>query len=141
MNTATKNRNESYENLKLSKRLQETYMVIKEKGPITPQKAMRYFSDKREIISVASRFTDLRDRGFIKPTMSYINPKTGQSNTAYQITNDRERKDFSISAGVNWVKRIAELETDHLQTISSDTKRWIRNEIKKHQFKLKNLSA
>lgn len=136
---AIQNRDLSYMNLDLSKRMKETYIVIQEWGPLTPQQSLKYFSDNRPINTVQSRFTDLYDRGYIIPTMSYTNEKTGQSNTVYRVMTLKERMDFSIQKGQEWTERIAELETDHLQSISKSTKKWIRNEIKKLKQKLKNL--
>lgn len=136
---AIQNRDLSYMNLDLSKRMKETYIVIQEWGPLTPQQSLKYFNDNRPINTVQSRFTDLYDRGYIIPTMSYTNEKTGQSNTVYRVMTLKERMDFSIQKGQEWTERIAELETDHLQSISKSTKKWIRNEIKKLKQKLKNL--
>lgn len=140
MNTAIQNRNNSYTNLNLSRRLKETLLVIEEYGPLTPQQALIYFHDNRPINTVQSRFTDLFERGYIKPIMSYENPKTGQPNTVYKVTTLKDRMDFSIKAGQAWTNRIKELENDfYCGQLSNDTQEWIKKEIKKHKTKLKNL--
>jgi len=140
MKTAIQNRNNSYKNLNLPKRMLETYEKIKKRGACTPQQVLKDFSDGRLIHSVSSRFTDLHQRGYIKPTLSWDNEKTGEKNTVYEIMSIEERIDYSKAAGQAWVNRIKELENDfHCAMLSLDTQSWIKNEIKKHKTKLKHL--
>ena len=140
MNTAIQNRNESYIHLPLSKRMTETYRVIEEFGPITPQQALKFFPDNRPINTVQSRFTDLQERGYIKIVMTWNNEKTGQPNTVYEVMNLREKMDYTIVAGQTWTDRIKELENDYrLPNLSEETREIIKKEIKKFKNKLKNL--
>ena len=140
MNTAIQNRNESYINLPLSKRMTETYRVIEEFGPITPQQALKFFPDNRPINTVQSRFTDLHERGYIKIVMSWNNEKTGQPNTVYEVMNLREKMDYTIVAAQTWTDRISQLENDYrLPNLSEETREIIKKEIKKFKNKLKNL--
>ena len=140
MNTAIQNRNESYIHLPLSKRMTETYRVIEEFGPITPQQALKFFPDNRPINTVQSRFTDLHERGYIKMVMSWNNEKTGQPNTVYEVMNLREKMDYTIVAAQTWTDRISQLENDYrLPTLSEETREIIKKEIKKYKSKLKNL--
>ena len=140
MNTAIQNRNESYIHLPLSKRMTETYRVIEEFGPITPQQALKFFPDNRPINTVQSRFTDLHERGYIKIVMTWNNEKTGQPNTVYEVMNLREKMDYTIVAGQTWTDRIKELENDYrLPNLSEETREIIKKEIKKFKNKLKNL--
>ena len=140
MNTAIQNRNESYINLPLSKRMTETYRVIEEFGPITPQQALKFFPDNRPINTVQSRFTDLHERGYIKIVMSWNNEKTGQPNTVYEVMNLRAKMDYTIVAAQTWTDRISQLENDYrLPNLSEETREIIKKEIKKFKNKLKNL--
>tara|TARA_B100001059_G_C17830839_1_gene584599 strand:+ start:1906 stop:2337 length:432 start_codon:yes stop_codon:yes gene_type:complete len=140
MNTAIQNRNESYIHLPLSKRMTETYRVIEEFGPITPQQALKFFPDNRPINTVQSRFTDLHERGYIKIVMTWNNEKTGQPNTVYEVMNLREKMDYTIVAAQTWTDRISELENDYrLPNLSEETREIIKKEIKKFKNKLKNL--
>jgi len=140
MNTAIQNRNESYIHLPLSKRMTETYRVIEEFGPITPQQALKFFPDNRPINTVQSRFTDLHERGYIKIVMTWNNEKTGQPNTVYEVMNLREKMDYTIVAAQTWTDRISQLENDYrLPNLSEETREIIKKEIKKFKNKLKNL--
>ena len=140
MNTAIQNRNESYIHLPLSKRMTETYRVIEEFGPITPQQALKFFPDNRPINTVQSRFTDLFYKGYIKPIMSIENLETTRLNTVYQVTTKQDKIDFSKKAGQAWTDRISQLENDYrLPTLSEETREIIKKEIKKYKSKLKNL--
>lgn len=140
MNTAIQNRNESYIHLPLSKRMTETYRVIEEFGPITPQQALKFFPDNRPINTVQSRFTELHERGYIKIVMTWNNEKTGQPNTVYEVMNLREKMDYTIVAAQTWTDRISQLENDYrLPNLSEETREIIKKEIKKFKNKLKNL--
>ena len=139
MGLAQKNRNESYHDLNLSKRLNETLNKIHELESCTPQQAQERFDDQRPINEVQSRFTDLRRRGYIRETMSYHNNRTGRDNTVYRITTDAERIDYTKAAGQEWTNRIKELERDYLLDVSIDTKILINKEILKLNRNIKNL--
>ena len=140
MSLAIQNRNNSYSSLCLPKRMAETYDIIKKRGACTPQQVLSDFKDGRLIHSVSSRFTDLHERGYIKPILSWINKKSGKPNTVYEVTTMAERIEYSKAAGIALVNRKKELENDfHCAALSPDTEAWIKNEIKKINNKLKHL--
>tara|TARA_A100001011_G_scaffold88247_1_gene92657 strand:+ start:2860 stop:3294 length:435 start_codon:yes stop_codon:yes gene_type:complete len=141
MNTAIQNRNNSFKELNLPKKLRETLQVIRNHGPLSSREAKKYFQDNREIISVASRFTDLRNRGFIRLTdYSYVNPRTNKKCAMYVEMTKDESLDYSRVAGQAWSQRISELENElYGCNLSIATCNILKEEIKKHKNLIKNL--
>ncbi len=142
MQESITNRNSSFSEIKenLQNKRKRIFNIIDKHNGITAQELSKHY--QIPINQVTGRVTELKDLCFIKEAGSLINYFTKKKNTRYvSIKTEDEFKELSREKYVELRGKKDSLVNDYNQALSTYTREYVQNEIRKIEHKIDKLGS